>query len=271
MSGITRHYTDNAYGQAHYYRAAPAAETGRRPVLCFHMSPWSGKSLEPLIAELGRDRLCIAIDTPGYGNSDPPSQPPGMADYAASAAAVADALGLDEFDVFGDRTGAKLALALAVAQAQGPRVRHVITGGLVIWTAEQIGRRREYPPEPISPDGSHLSALWRLSLGMSMDGRSLERFAEVFYTRMMNMHLQHWGRRAAAEFDAGSALDGLTGTPVLMLNPQDDLWNVAYRAQPSLHHPESRIHDLPDWGYGYTEIKAAELADLMRGFLDKPS
>jgi pimeloyl-ACP methyl ester carboxylesterase len=264
-AAVERQYVDTRFGQSHVYRAGATREGGPPPLVCFHMSPWSAVYYEPLLAELGTDRLAIAVDTPGYGNSDPTPKAPSMEDYGAAMADVVDGLGLSTFDVLGDRTGAKVALELARQRPE--QTRRLILVSPVVWTDKERGYRKEYPVEVIQKDGSHLVSSWLISVGMSMPGRTLEMIGRVFYARHLQFQIANWGRWAAAKYLAREVLSQLN-KPIMVLHPKDDLWAMTPRVKPYLKHPESYIQDLPDWGYGFIEVKVPETAALVRGFLD---
>jgi hypothetical protein len=87
-------YADGPWGQIHYRVVAPTARTSRLPLLCLHASPLSGIVYDQWLPEIGRDRLALAPDTPGYGSSAAPPQPPAIADYAAAMLRFIDELGL---------------------------------------------------------------------------------------------------------------------------------------------------------------------------------
>ncbi len=78
---IHRDYVDGRFGQIHLRIASPDLAQGR-PLLCFHLTPFSGVIYDTWLAEIGKDRLTVAVDTPGFGNSDVPSSPLSMTDYA---------------------------------------------------------------------------------------------------------------------------------------------------------------------------------------------
>ena len=83
----------------------------------------SSALLVPLIEALAaRGRTVFALDTPGYGESDPlPMEQPTAEDYADSLRATCDALRLETVDLWGSHTGGKIALAFPVRNPQ--RVR----------------------------------------------------------------------------------------------------------------------------------------------------
>ena len=89
---VVRQYLGSRFGQLHLRIARPSSASSRRPVVCFHLSPVSGAIYENLLAELGHDRVALAPDTPGYGASDGPAQPPSIEDYAATMGEMLAAL-----------------------------------------------------------------------------------------------------------------------------------------------------------------------------------
>ena len=93
---IERRYVPCRYGQLHIHVARPLnpARQTQNPIMCFHPSPASGWYYRDLIADLGRDRIAIAVDTPGYGESDRPPEVPEMSGYSG---AMADALEAMEY------------------------------------------------------------------------------------------------------------------------------------------------------------------------------
>ncbi|MDY0268122.1 alpha/beta fold hydrolase [Trichloromonas sp.] len=89
--------------------------TEGRPLFYFHGFP--GSRLEAALADGAAARLGIrllALDRPGYGLSDDlPDRR--LDDWPVDVAALADALGLKRFDIFGVSGGAPFALACAAA------------------------------------------------------------------------------------------------------------------------------------------------------------
>ena len=76
---LYRTYLDGPAGQIHCRVAQPSSVTAFPPLLCLHMSPKSGWAFQPLLERLGKTRLVVAPDTPGFGMSDKPATPPRLA------------------------------------------------------------------------------------------------------------------------------------------------------------------------------------------------
>lgn len=122
-------YVDMRYGQLHYSIAQPVAPSTKRPFVLFHQSPNSSVEYDALVAELGTDRVAIAVDTPGHGGSDGPWTQPTIEDYAEAIVEGLGNLGYNAdhpIDVFGFHTGSRIATEIAVSHPA--LVRHVILG-----------------------------------------------------------------------------------------------------------------------------------------------
>lgn len=144
-------------GQIHLRRIVQPGAT-RPPFILLHASPASSVFMQPLMAALADGtRDVIAPDT--LGNGDSPA--PGVADpdigyFAGSVLRLADALGVNRFDVYGAHTGARIACEVTV---QAPdRVRATVLDGIKEYDAETRERIiANYAPR-IRPDdhGTHL-------------------------------------------------------------------------------------------------------------------
>ncbi len=267
---VRRGYADGRFGQIHYRIARPEQDTGKRPLLCFHMSPYSSIIYERFLGEMGRDRIAIAMDTPGFGNSDPSSHQPAIADYAGVACDLISALDLGAVDVMGYHTGSKVAVETAIkTSSENPDLVHrVVMVSAPLYTAEELAKAKAlYGPATLKEDGSHIQGWWQSAVRWSMDGRTLEDIGRVFWARVLNPAISWWGHAAAFAYDSAAAIPRVT-QPILVLNPEDDLWERTPRAKDLLAHPVSRIYDLPGWSHGFLDLKTAETASIVRDFLD---
>ena len=126
---IDRDFVRIAEGQVHLRRIdAPAAAAP--PLFLLHASPASSRFMTGLMTALADgNRTVIAPDTLGNGDSPAPAPAePDIAYFADSVLRLADAMGIETFDVYGTHTGARIACELA-AIAPG-RVRGAILDGI---------------------------------------------------------------------------------------------------------------------------------------------
>lgn len=157
---ITRHYLTVGSGanarRVHYRRA------GTGPLLLMvHQSPRSSCEYEELMQQWGAKFTCIAPDTPGFGQSEPLSNPaPDINDYADALIAFLDALGAERIPAYGFHSGA---IILITALKRHPaRFTGIAAGGYAVWTAaESAAFGANYtPPFVPKPYGEHLVWGW---------------------------------------------------------------------------------------------------------------
>ena len=218
---ITRHFVNADGRQVHYRRA------GAGPVVVLrHESPRSSAALLPLIESLATRFTVIAVDTPGYGLSEPLAvASPTIADYAAACGPELDALGIDRCAVYGNHTGACIALEFA-AQSPG-RVSGVVLEGLPLFAPEaRADLLANYTPA-LTPriDGGHLAQLW----SMRRDGHMYFPWYRRSPETRLASDLSHPAILPALH---DGALDVLRATPGYALSYQAAL---AYHADAALH------------------------------------
>ncbi|MDX2222926.1 MAG: alpha/beta hydrolase [Rhodospirillaceae bacterium] len=264
---LKRAYADGPYGQIHY-RAVRGAESGKTPLVCLHASPLSGIVYENWIAEMGKDRDCFAPDTPGFGNSDAPPAPVEIPDFARAIIRFMDEIGVRQADVMGYHTGSFTSVELA--RSYPDRIRKVVLISAPIFNEQELA---DYRKNIVNRPTPTFEAMLAQSLdGWRKNGRGWftdmpeDRYIDMRLESMRRFRTTSWGFRAAFNHDLAKALSE-TRQPVLVLNPQDDLWEQTPRAKPYLN-AQSRVHDLPGWTHGMMDAHTAELAAIVRQFLD---
>lgn len=223
---IRRRYVDGPYGQIHLRIAGEG-----QPLLLLHQSPLSGAQFEaalPLLSELGF--MAVAMDTPGFGQSDRPAEPVGIAGYADAVPAVLDALSWDAADVLGHHTGASIAASLAARHPQ--RVNKLVLNGLALLSPEERAHFAQFrfaPLEP-QPDGSHLLAAWNQRLAASPGWTDLAAMHRYVTELLANPEYYYWGFEAAFAHDLGADLAAIAAPALILTNTGDDLYAASCRA-----------------------------------------
>jgi pimeloyl-ACP methyl ester carboxylesterase len=161
---IKRHYAYAGERRIHYRRVGSGP-----PIVMLHASPGSSWGLESLMLELAAGHTVIALDTPGYGESQGLAvEQPAIGDYADAMPATLDALGLDQVDLFGSHTGA--AIAMETAARYPERVRRVVMDGLPAYPPAERERYLKHYTPSLKPhwDGRHLVTLWSMRRNMHL-------------------------------------------------------------------------------------------------------
>ena len=264
MAKTTKHYAEVRFGQIHYRRAEPSQPKNNPPLMMFHMSPNSGRIYETFLGKIGESRLCIAPDTPGFGDSSPPSHPPTINNYADAMGDLIDALKLRSVDVMGYHTGAEICVALALARPE--QICKVILISAPIFTDAELHEfRAHYTRDQLTQDGSHLAKKWRGHLHWAGPGWTMAYVAEQFNDALRNPSIAWWGHNAAFNFDMAEALKRVK-QQVLVFNPDDDLHTQTCRAAPLMKN--GRIDHLQGWGHGFLDVHTTAACAKVCAFLD---
>ena len=156
---MRRAYADVAHGQMHYADCGDASAA--TPIVLLHQTPRSWREYAQVLPLLGAHRRAIAVDTAGFGESDPVPAP-GIEAWAEAALQLLDAIAVARAHVVGHHTGGVIAVEMA-ARAAG-RVASLVLSSTP-YTSEAFRRARAGRPaiDAVAPsdDGSHLAALWR--------------------------------------------------------------------------------------------------------------
>jgi pimeloyl-ACP methyl ester carboxylesterase len=263
LAPVRRGYVDTSCGQMHYREAGAGCDG--TAILCLHMSPYSGAMYERFLGVLGCERHVFALDTPGYGLSDPPQEQPEYEVYAGAVADFVKGIGLHQVDLIGYHTGSFIATELANAQPDLVR-RLVLVSAPIFYADDRHEIRDTNGPIVLTEDGSHLSSIWQRAIHWSMEGRTLEQVARVFPDRIRSPERMQRRYYEASEFDMEGGLKALTQA-VLILNPEDDVVKETARAKGMATHAQSQFLDLPGWSHGFLDLHTEEFAEITRAFL----
>lgn len=229
-----RGYVTTSWGQVHYRAEGDAGPA----IVLLHESPLSSQIWERVLPLLGRRARAVALDTPGYGLSDPPPAPDDAEAYARVLLEAVDGIGLDRFAVCGSHTG--VSFGLEIARLAGERVTHAIWTGVPLMEREQalVWRDRIAQPLAVADDGSHLAWLWQRY-----------KYTPAYPVALANMGVAHalaapdrywWGYHAALSHDPEPLLRSLD-LPTLLLAGESD--QLAFADEPTLALlPRGELH-----------------------------
>jgi pimeloyl-ACP methyl ester carboxylesterase len=221
---MKRHLIDTSLGQVHCVVAGAGEGT---PWLLLHQTPRSIDEFAEVIPLLARRRRVIAMDTPGYGASDPVPGQPTVADYAGVAVQVLDALGIPKVIAVGHHTGAVIAVELAAAFAS--RVESVVLSGPVYTDAAGRAELGAFFKQwHVQPDGSHLIEKWQKMSQWLPRPPLVQRFVVDLFKAGETSEQGHF---AVADYRMEERLP-LVGCPALLIYSKHDPFASPERATP---------------------------------------
>lgn len=224
---IRRVYVDGPYGQIHARVAHPA--TGpepKTPLACFHHSPGSGRLYDPLLPHLAKDRLVIAFDTPGYGNSDHPNKQPMISDYVdAIGVALEELVPGKQVDVMGQLTGSLIAVDIAASRPD--LVRRVVLSRSPVFTEETringvAEMLRRHADRKVDPKAEYLVDRLTRGLGRLAEGEPPERYIGAFIDSVLPGHNWVYGEVAAFSYRADLNMPKISQPTLFITWLEDD-------------------------------------------------
>jgi pimeloyl-ACP methyl ester carboxylesterase len=263
---IRRSYIDCKYGQLHVRSALPeiASETAI-PLICFHQSPQSGKIFTEILDSFGQTRPVFAPDTPGFGESDPPTSAPTIEDFADAMEELIDHLELKTFDILGYHTGALTATEIAVRRPD--QARRLVLIGLPVLTQQEIDAFFEQPwPVPMLEDGSHIATEWDRSVKWAGPGMTLPLIQRGFVDKLKAGDCAFWGGQAAMRYPFADRLPQIQ-QPILAIGPRDDLWEISPRSEPLIKN--GSFERWPDQGFGLFDVAKEAIVEKISSHLDR--
>ena len=175
IAHIERRFVQTRSGKLHI-----AVSGDGFPVLLLHQTPRSWDEFRDVLPQLGRNYRAIAMDTVGFGDSQP--LPPGsdsIEAWAGAAHDLLDALELPQVAVVGHHTGAAIATEMAASRPE--RIKALVLSASpyvdAAKRAHAVGKKLiDHVDRHI--DGRHLLELWTMRQPFYPEGdiHLLERF-----------------------------------------------------------------------------------------------
>tara|TARA_B100000686_G_C16770706_1_gene964965 strand:+ start:697 stop:1506 length:810 start_codon:yes stop_codon:yes gene_type:complete len=263
-NSIQGFYINNKWGQLHGYKSGKDL-ISKPPLLCFHLSPGSARMFNKFILEMGKDRVAIAVDTPGYGNSSPPDGPIKIEEYAGCLGEIIDNFKFDQVDLFGSHTGSRLAVELAYMRPD--KVRRLILHGAAVYTEKELEKqKREFGPMPFDPEGMHISQKWTGWAEWKKGDVSYEMVGRYVADSIRDFERSWWAHKAVFEHDMNERLSSLE-KKILVICVNDDIRIPTLRAEKIIKN--GKFLDRPQWSHWFLEVYTAEASGIVREFLDK--
>ena len=274
---MKRAYADIPEGQVHY-----ATEGSGEPFILLHESPRSWRAYARLIPLLAKTHWVIAMDTLGFGDSDPHPDASDMSDYSESVVHFMDSLGIDKANVMGDHTGACIALELAATRPE--RLRRLVLAGLPFWisTEERVARLEQTKGRDWDTqvdDGSHCTRIWQRMLTTRVPGGGESGVTEddLEYVRGFTLDALRAGPRwkpidlIVFSYDPDPRLP-LVKSPALVLgvNGEGPSWYTKRDNEVHALIPGSTVVVIDGGDSRFKILRAQEVAETLQSFLATP-
>jgi pimeloyl-ACP methyl ester carboxylesterase len=251
-------------GQVHYRDIGP--RDGAVPMLLLHMTPLSMVQYAEAQTQIAsRGIRAIALDTPGYGLSDPPpADRVTISAFADNLVAVLDHLGIERVVIAGHHTGACIATSFAARHRS--RVAAVILHGVPIFNAEEIAVRINRPLGDRTPrdDGSHLSQYFDLNFVPNQRRTPDYLKAQTWFSICIFLEGPDVGHHAVYQYDMVSDLLSL-GTPGMIISDRGDAMHPIDQRAARLR-PDFRYTEFSDDGTLSIMMHPGEWATLATDF-----
>ena len=267
---MRRNYASTEVGQIHY-RELGEGDT----IVMLHHTASSSITFHrvmPLLADWFR---VIAMDTPGFGASEPPPEIPGGMDYYARAlVGLLDDLEIERAHLVGLRTGASIALEAAASHPE--RVSSMVLSGTLFLQTDEDKRywRDEFSvPKKWEADGrgefldEHVLE-WVNYFAPEDDG---EQYLLELIAALQAGPRYWWAYRSVVAHDAYGLLPQVQA-PLLFANVQNDaqfeLTRRAYEATAGSQYTEVPGPEAEQNGWvGFATRYPQEYADAIAGFI----
>nr|WP_281367511.1 alpha/beta hydrolase [Sphingomonas chungangi] len=211
-------------------------------MICLHATAYSSRTFEPLMEKLAGRRQLIALDTPGYGQSDAPPTPIALADYARAMLEAVVAAAASPVDLLGYHTGAYIAAEAAIL-APGV-VRNLVMIGIPYFEALDpvAWRSRLCHRHELGGELAQFSERWDYLVASRDPVIPLGRAFANFRDELAAWPNGSWAHEAMFDWDADARLP-MVPVPTLILNPQGHLAEPSRQAAALI--PDHAIEELP--------------------------
>src|SRR5215217_1755554 len=231
---------------------ASPAPTGGPPVLFLHgwASNWQIFLLN--IAAVMETHRCLAIDLPGFGASEMPSEPISIQGYAKTVDAMCDALGVECVSVVGNSMGGFIGAELALSY--GTRVDRLVLVSAAGLSTEHVVRRRR-----LRRAGMQWVIRYPEKLSVPLAQELVLSFGKPGFVPALKALLEYSYRERLPQIE----------TPVLIVWGRNDLLVPVGDAlhYQSLIGDNARVVVFEDTGHAPMLERPSRFNELLRGFL----
>lgn len=263
MTKPRRVFVDTDFGQMHLRIATPAS-VSEPPLVCLHMTPQSSRYFTNFMDAMSVDRVVVAPDYHGYGESDLPPISPSVTiqDYARTVWQALDQLQITNVDLLGHHTGSKVAVEMA-SQRSASVNNIVLVSALILTDDEEVSALGKYNLAAVDESGERFFKMWEAIKAYRGPRMTLEMMAASFAEAVRNGAASDWGYLAASKYNKsfGEALSDLRHQ-IVVINPADDLYDFTPRLGKFLQN--GKVLEKPKWGHGLWDAFTEDVVETVR-------
>jgi len=253
MTDMKRNYIDGPFGQIHIYQWG---DDEKKPALvCLPPAPFSSNAYATIAPLLATKRKVIAVDYPGYGNSDACPHTPMISDYAqAVAAVIADFVHSSgqhhSCDLVGFHTGCLVAAETSLQFAH--QVRKLILVDVPFFSTEKQAQLLPVMAKAveIEQDLEMLRKPWDFCISKKLEHMSLERAYDIFVDHIATGKNTNAAFNAAFQYPCEERFAQITHPTDIIASSAGGLYDSTLAAAKAIEHSALVEH---------TEITAAVL------------
>ena len=235
---IKKAYADTPSGQIHYYYGGPA---GLAPIIFIHQNVSGAKSFVRTLVKLVGTHRCIALDLPGFGGSFDPPPFDSIARLREYTMEFIDTLGIDEFHVFGNHTGA--AMSAEIASLYPERVLSCTMIGATLLSEEEAKPYREEFSGSVGPshDAAYLKITWDYIYKLGGD-RDLDNMNDEFSGALRAWKARGMIYQCVWDYRFDLFIRDINCPSLLMCAPDDVLYPAHKNAAAAM--PQAKVIDV---------------------------
>ncbi len=266
MTGVRRRYADTPLGQIHYRERGEG-----RPVLLLHQTASSSVMWERVMRALPDGLRLIAMDTPGFGESDGPGALPkdGLGYYADRVAGFLDALGVDRAAIIGHHTGAMIGAELAAAHPD--RVERLVLIGCVVIRGDDERRERLDSIDRWHADarGEFVTRTLIPRMHLSVTTDDPDHFVRELTAYLQAGSDYWWAYHAVYSYDAARRLPQISAPTLCVVGSLEPEPLIAWTRDAADLITNARYLEVENSGAEMTWQASAAVAGIVSGFISE--
>jgi len=256
---MKRFYVDGPFGQVHC--RSWGDDRSASPIICLAPAPFSSKAYITLAPLLAEKRRVIAVDYPGYGESDLTENEPSISDFAKAVLAVVEhCSNSDMVDLLGFHSGCLVATELAVLSPE--HVNHLLLVDVPFFSPEKQAELLLVMPEVLSllPQLNTLEKTWNFCITTKRDHIEFQRAYQMFVDHISSGELGNRAFRAAFTYECEERFK-LVEANTSLFATDSTLKQLTHNAAKTIKNAD--LIDLSDIKAAVLEAGAQRIADAL--------